>query len=451
MPRGAHKSVLALTLRRGGPYIAFVKWRNQLLALFCLIVFFAFGVFYFRYWVVQKPFGIILFVGEGLSPDRLTVTRVYAGGADKPLTLDSLPYSALLRNYSANAVTPDDAAAATAIATGTKVNNGAIGVDREGKALKNVIELAQNSGRMTGLVTNARLTNPTLASFYAHNLTKGDRQSLARELVEGSNIDLVLGGGAQDFLPTDQGGTRMDGRDLLTYIQNAGYDLVRTREELDEIPRWRQAKLFGVFSETDLPYANPKDEEPSEQPSLADMVRRGIELLQFNSGGYLLIVDAGLMGKAAESQNAEQMLIETVELDRAIALALDYAGVNSTILVCGDVTKPGLILNGTPPRSLTGAALFEGQEDGKPWLRWAIRTDTQRPEQKIVAADATLAAAPEASATTNSESTMESATPAKLQTTVAADVAAFGSGLGAEALHGSLESTAIFEIIRDNL
>ncbi|HEV3410692.1 MAG TPA: hypothetical protein VG095_10385 [Chthoniobacterales bacterium] len=42
-----------------------MKWRNQLLALFCLIVFLGFGVLYFRHWVVQKPFGIILFVGEG--------------------------------------------------------------------------------------------------------------------------------------------------------------------------------------------------------------------------------------------------------------------------------------------------------------------------------------------------------------------------------------------------
>ena len=62
-----HKRVLALTSTSGGFYIAEVKWRNQLLALFCLIVFFAFGVFYFRYWVVQKPFGIILFIGEGLG------------------------------------------------------------------------------------------------------------------------------------------------------------------------------------------------------------------------------------------------------------------------------------------------------------------------------------------------------------------------------------------------
>ena len=65
-----------------------MKWRNQLLALFCLVVFAAFGVFYFQHWVVQKPFGIILFIGEGLTPSRLAATRVFAGGADAALSLD---------------------------------------------------------------------------------------------------------------------------------------------------------------------------------------------------------------------------------------------------------------------------------------------------------------------------------------------------------------------------
>ena len=77
-----------------------MKWRNQLLALFCLLLFAAFGVFYFQHWVVQKPFGVILFIGEGLAPARLAPTRIYTGGVDKPLTLDLMPHLALVKNYS---------------------------------------------------------------------------------------------------------------------------------------------------------------------------------------------------------------------------------------------------------------------------------------------------------------------------------------------------------------
>ena len=74
-----------LTRQGSHLYIALVKWRNRLLALICLFVFAALGVVYFKHWVVQKPFGIILFVGEGLAPGRLAMTRVYIGGSDRPL------------------------------------------------------------------------------------------------------------------------------------------------------------------------------------------------------------------------------------------------------------------------------------------------------------------------------------------------------------------------------
>src|SRR5204863_6487595 len=102
-----------------------------MLALLCLLAFAGLGILYFQHWVVQKPFGIILFIGEGLAPQRLAATRVYAGGADARLALDSLPRLALLTNYSNNFAAPDQAAAATALATGTKVNNRALAVDEE--------------------------------------------------------------------------------------------------------------------------------------------------------------------------------------------------------------------------------------------------------------------------------------------------------------------------------
>src|SRR5207237_8270613 len=87
-------------------------------------------------------------------------------------------------------------------------------------------------------------------------------------------------------------------------------------------------------------------EEPSEQPSLADMVPRAIELLQYNAGGYLLLVDAGLMRKAAQDNNGERTLGETAELDRAVAVARRYAGQRSTIIVCGDFALGGMSFSG---------------------------------------------------------------------------------------------------------
>src|SRR5215469_3920155 len=127
-----------------------MKWRNQLLALFCLLVFAGVGVLYFRHWVVRKPFGIILFIGEGLAPDRLATTRAYAGGAGTPLSLDSMPHMALVTNYSKDFAAPDQAAPATAIATRTRVPNAVIAMKGDKKPIPSIIEIAREYGRATG-------------------------------------------------------------------------------------------------------------------------------------------------------------------------------------------------------------------------------------------------------------------------------------------------------------
>src|SRR5205814_9934872 len=152
---------------------------------------------------------------------------------------------------------------------------------------------------------------------------------IAAEERDGGKMDLALGGGMAQFLPTTRGGERQDGRDLLLEVRGNGFDIVRTRAELEAVPAWRRPKLFGAFNNVELAFAN-QVEERSQQPSLSDMVRRAIELLQYNAGGYFLVVDAGLMRKAAEENNGERTLSETVELDRAVAVARRYAGQRST-------------------------------------------------------------------------------------------------------------------------
>ncbi|MGH7935681.1 MAG: alkaline phosphatase, partial [Chthoniobacterales bacterium] len=151
-----------------------MRWRNQILALLCLTIFIALGVLYFRHWVVQKPFGIVLFVGEGLTPARIAQTRLYTGGANAKLAIESLPAMALLSNFSADFAVADEGAAATAMATGAKINNRNTGGAIDGFPLKTIIDLAYEKGRAIGLVTNARLTNPTAAAFYAQGKTRAE-------------------------------------------------------------------------------------------------------------------------------------------------------------------------------------------------------------------------------------------------------------------------------------
>jgi alkaline phosphatase len=420
-----------------------MKWRNQLLALVCLLAFAGLGVLYFQHWVIRRPFGIILFIGEGLTPGRLAPTRAYAGGADVHLSLDSMPHTALLTNYSKDFAAPDQAAAATAIATGVKVPNRAIGTNGEGKSIRSIVELAREHGRATGLVTDSQLTDPTSAAFYAHPTDPYDVEKIAAEFVDGEKIDIAMGGGATQFLPATKGGERQDGRDLLLELRGNGFDIVRTRAELEAIPAWRRPKLFGAFSNIDLAFANQIGER-GQQPGLSDMVRRAIQLLQYNTGGYLLVIDAGLMRKAALENNGERTLGQTVELDRALSVARRYAGPKSTIIVCGDVAIGGMNLNGFPFRKDSGIALLGLNSAGQPWITWATGPN-----------GTTSYGAAKIPTKLPNEQPQEPAEPAALYTKSALvtvdDVIAFGSGPGTEALQGVVDSTTIFTILRSEL
>jgi alkaline phosphatase len=431
-------------------YIALVKRRNQMLALFCLFLFFAFGVFYFKYWVIQKPFGIILFIGEGLDAQQLAAARLRAGGPDKPLALESLRYAALLKNYSSDSATPDPAAAATALATGVKVNNGSLGIDVDGNELTTLLELARDNGRLVGLVTNGTITSPTSAAFYAQTLAKDDRAAIARQLAK-AKLDLVLGGGLADFESAAEDEQPGNGGDLIGDLVHAGYEVVHSLEELEEVPWWRRPKLAGFFSDAELPFA--KDiATRDEQPTLAVMVRRAIELLQYHRGGYLLVVDAASMRKAAVENNAEQRVAETVEFDHAISEAMRYAGAKSMILVCGDVAiraaapAPEENVGRAPPDASSAEVAPPRAETPAGEVNTSANVPPA-PEAAATIAEQTATPSPDEKTSPESE-IVEQAKPGD---DTAEDVIAFGTGLGANALHGVAESTVIFDIVRDNL
>jgi len=392
-----------LTREQTRAYIGLVKWRNQLLALFCLLAFAGLGVLYFQHWVIRKPFGIILFVGEGLSPARLAPTRAYAAGAGTRLNLDSMEHAALVINYSKDFAAPDQAAAATAIATGDRVTNRAIATNGDGKPIKSIVELG--------------------------------------------NIDIAMGGGAAQFLPVTKKGERQDKRDLLLELRGNGFDIVRTRAELEAVPAWRRPKLFGIFSTGELAFAN-QVEEKSQQPSLSDMVRRAIQLLQYNVGGYLLVVDAGLMRKAAQENNGERTLGQTVELDRAVGVARSYGGSRATIIICGDVAIGGFSLNGFPFRKDSGIALLGFNSAGQPWITWATGPNGTKSygAAKIPGKqDENQSKQPEG------EQSEPAAFYTKSALVTVEDVVAFGSGPGTDALEGVMDSTDVFKTLRDDL
>ena len=179
------------------------------------------------------------------------------------------------------------------------------------------------------------------------------------------------------------------------------------------------------------------------------MVRRAVELLQYNPRGYLLIVEASRMRRAAEQNDAEKTLAETAELDRAVATAQRYAGAKATILVCGDVATGGLHANGFPFRKDSGISLLGLNPSGEPWLTWASGPNGSQSYGAAKVPEKETADGGDVAR--KKEQPQPAAFYAKSALNTLEDMTAFGTGPGAERLHGTMDNTEIFKILRDQL
>ncbi len=413
--------------------------RNQLLALFMLLLFLGAGVLIFHTWVVQKPFGVILFVGDGLVTGNLTAARMYDGGADHHLTMDGFPHLALLTNYANDFAVPDSPAAASAIATGVKTDNGVIAMSPKGRPLETMLELAKERGRAVGIVTTGGLTDATIAAFYAHVPKSSQLDDIAAQLAGKAKLDVALGGGAQDFTPESKSGHRKDGRDLLLEMKNKGAEIMRSKSELENAPMFTTAPRVGVFASGDLAYSN-QIQPGSQEPTLSDMVRRAIEFLELHQRGYLLVVDAELISRAADRNDGEHVLTETVDMDRAIATAMRYAGDKSVIMAVGLHATGGMTLNGYPLRQEHNVGLLGVNAFGYPAISWA--TGPNGPQK----ADASGSPAPSAPSTNE-----PAAFYAPTAIDSAQDVIAIGRGRGTEALKGVMDNTQVYQILEQGM
>jgi len=130
----------------------------------------------------EKPTNIILMIGDGMG-----VAQVYSGyTANKgQLNLFACQSIGFSKTYSATDYITDSGAGATAISTGHKTYNGAIGVDKDTAFAKTILEYAVDHGLATGLVSTSAITHATPASFIAHQAFRDNYEAIAADFRPG--------------------------------------------------------------------------------------------------------------------------------------------------------------------------------------------------------------------------------------------------------------------------
>ena len=119
---------------------------------------------------------IILLIGDGMGDSEITIARNYEVGAGGKLVMDKLPFKGAITTYSVEEsnsslpnYVPDSASTGTAWSTGEKTSNGRISTTPStDQDLKTILELAQENGLHTGIVTTAELTDAAPAVLASH-------------------------------------------------------------------------------------------------------------------------------------------------------------------------------------------------------------------------------------------------------------------------------------------
>lgn len=272
---------------------------------------------------------VFYFIGDGMGAGQRQITEEFKKQVlkkDEKLLMNSLPTVGITTTYSADTLITDSAAAGTALATGHKTNNGYIAKDKDGKDLKTLLEIAQEKGMATGLVTTTRITHATPAVFASHNIDRDDENGIAVDYVD-SGVDYLAGGGYRHFVGKNSGLTskRKDDRDLIGEFKERGYQVYLGEKSIKDFEKWNPKegeKVLATFKASHMPYTI--DDKNGEYPTLKEMTDKGIELLSKDKDGFFIMVEGGRIDHASHAQDVAGTIYDTLAFDDAIKSAYEF-------------------------------------------------------------------------------------------------------------------------------
>ena len=353
---------------------------------------------------------VILLIGDGMGDSEITAARNYAHGAGGMFKgIDALPFTGQYTHYSLSKDTlkpdyvTDSAASGTAWSTGVKSYNGAIGVDVFGNPHDSLLDLAKKAGKATGDVSTAELQDATPAAqiasvvqrkCYGPNVTSercavnakenGGAGSITEQLLD-LRPDVTLGGGAKTFNEVVKAGADQ-GKTLYEVAKERGYTLVENAQDLAKVNVANQDKpLLGLFAEGNMPIrlkgpqaimggiqtgevvkCEINQDRGANVPTLAQMTSKAIELLSVDEDGFFLQVEGASIDKQAHASNPCGQFGETMDLDEAVQVALDFAKKdgNTLVVVTADHAHSTQIVY--PDADSTGFTQLVETADGVP-------------------------------------------------------------------------------------
>lgn len=276
----------------------------------------------------QRPTNIILMIGDGMGLSQITA-GLYANG--NKLNLEKFHYCGFSKTHSGDTLITDSGAGATAISTGHKTYNGAIGVDMNKKPLKTILEIAEENQLATGLVVTDEVTGATPASFVAHVASRKKYEEIALGFLK-TSIDVFIGGGRKEFI------NRQDSLNLLDSLKTKKFIVATSLEETSKIS---SGKLAALVAEKEM----PSIKEGRSPDFLQNASQTAIHILKNNSSyGFFLMIEGSQIDWGGHDNDLQYVIDEMLDFDKTIGKVLEFAEKdgNTLVIVTADHETGGL-------------------------------------------------------------------------------------------------------------
>ncbi|WP_300794332.1 alkaline phosphatase [uncultured Bacteroides sp.] len=316
----------------------------------------------------QQAKYVFYFIGDGMGVNQVQGTELFQGELKgeigiSPLCFTQFPVSTVATTFSATNGVTDSAAAGTALATGNKTKNGAIGVLKDLETPVNSVAVwAKNSGRRVGIATSVSVDHATPAAFYAHEAGRSSYYNIGADLYK-AGFDFYAG---SDFVEPENKKDK-NAKNLYKMADEYGYCIARGYNEYtkksDKADKMIlfQSKEASEKDRSAIPYAIDRTEKDL---SLEDITRSAIDFLSKDmSKGFFLMVEGGKIDWACHSNDAATAFREVQDFDNAIKIAYEFYKQHpdeTLIVVTADHETGGIVL-GTGQYKLNLKAL-ESQE-----------------------------------------------------------------------------------------
>lgn len=300
----------------------------------------------------QQAKYVFYFIGDGMGVNQVQGTELFQGEmkgeiAIEPLCFTQFPVSTVATTFSATNGVTDSAAAGTALATGNKTKNGAIGVLKDLETPVNSVAVwAKNSGRKVGVATSVSVDHATPAAFYAHEAGRGSYYNIGADLYA-AGFDFYAG---SDFMEPDNKEDK-SAKNLYKMADEYGYSIARGYN--DYTKKSAKADKMILFQSEEasskdrsaIPYAIDRTEKDL---TLEEITRSAIDFLSKDlSKGFFLMVEGGKIDWACHSNDAATAFREVQDLDKAIRQAYEFYKQHpdeTLIVVTADHETGGIVL-----------------------------------------------------------------------------------------------------------